>query len=417
MVTRRRSRTWMTLGTGTLLAATLAYAFWPRAVMVDIGEAARTSMVVTIDEEAKTRVRDAYVVSAPIAGRLLRVEVEPGDYVQGGDDYMKGGETMIARMLPLPPSALDVRTREQARATVSAAEAALRVARADLNKAMADKDLADLDLKRTGKLHQGEMIATAELDRAKRASRSANASLDTAKAAISMREADLANARARLISFRERPTPRTNIFETEDAIPLTAPVSGRVLQVMQKSATTLAAGTPILEIGDISNDLEVVVELLSTDAVQVSAGNRVIIEKWGGPYPLSGIVERVEPWGFTKFSALGVEEQRVKGIIKFTDPLERRESLGHGFRVETRIVVWETEDTLTVPSSALFREKGGWAVYTVTDGRANFKSIEIGRSNGVRAEILSGLEAGDRIILYPGPGITAGTRVAQRQLN
>jgi HlyD family secretion protein len=400
----------MTLGTGALLAATLSYAFWPRPVMVDIGETARTPMVVTIDEEAKTRVRDAYVVSAPIAGRLLRVEVEPGDSVQDN-------ETTIARMLPLPPSALDIRTREQARATVSAAEAALRVARADLNKAMADKDLADLDVKRTRKLRQSDIVAQAELDRASRAWRLANASLDTAKAAISMREAELANARARLISFSEGPAPGTDVPESEDTIPLLAPVSGRILQVMQKSETTLAAGAPILEIGDISNDLEIVVELLSTDAVQVSPGDRVIIEKWGGPYPLSGIVERVEPWGFTKFSALGVEEQRVNGIIKFINPLEHRENLGHGFRVETRIVVWEAEDALTVPSSALFREKGGWAVYTVVDGRAHFKSIEIGRSNGVRAEILHGLEAGDRIILYPGPGITDGTRVEQRKVN
>lgn len=398
------------LGTGALLAATLAYAFWPRSVMVDLGEVARVPMVVTIDEEAKTRVRDAYVVSAPIAGRLLRVEVEPGDVVQGG-------ETLIARMLPLPPSALDIRTREQARASVSAAEAALRVARADLNKAMADKDLADLDLERARKLRESGHVAKASLDRAEQAWRSANASLDTAKAAISMREADLANERARLISFGDGPVPGANTPAREESIPLTAPVSGRILQVLQKSETTLAAGAPVLEIGDISNDLEIVVELLSTDAVQVAAGNRVIIEKWGKPYPLSGIVERVEPWGFTKFSALGVEEQRVKAIIKFTDPLERRESLGHGFRVETRIVVWQSEDALTVPSSALFREKGGWAVFAVVDGKAQFRPIEIGHSNGVNAEVLSGLDAGTKIILYPGPGITDGTPVEQRQIN
>jgi HlyD family secretion protein len=401
----------MTLWTGALLAAMLAYAFWPRPVMVDIGRTERAPMVVTIDEEAKTRVRNAYVVSAPIAGRLLRVEVEPGDAVQGG-------ETIIARMLPLPPSALDIRTREQARAAVGAAEAALRVARADLNKSIADKDLADLDLDRIRKLQKKGIVAQAELDRAEQAWRSANASLDTAKAAISMREADLANVRARLISFSETPVPGNSVADTEDdAIPLTAPVPGRILQVMQKSETTLAAGSPILEIGDISNDLEIVVELLSTDAVQVSAGNRVIIDRWGKPYPLSGIVERVEPWGFTKFSALGVEEQRVNAIIKFTDPLERRESLGHGFRVETRIVVWDAEDALTVPSSALFREKGKWAVFVVVDGRAHFKPIEIGQSNGVHAEILSGLEKGEKLILYPGPGITDGTRVEQRKIN
>lgn len=407
MTVKKKSRTWMTLGTGALLAATLAYAFWPRPVMVEIGETVRARMVVTIDEEAKTRVRDAYVVSAPIAGRLLRVEVEPGDAV-------KEDETLIARMLPLPPSALDIRTREQARASVSAAEAALRVARADLNKAMADSELAALDLDRARKLRESGHVAQVILDRAERTWRSANASLDTARAAISMREADLANERARLISFSERSVPGTDAPEREDSIPLIAPVSGRILQVMQKSETTLAAGAPILEIGDISNDLEIVVELLSTDAVQVAADDRVIIEKWGKPYPLSGIVERVEPWGFTRFSALGVEEQRVNAIIKFTDPQEQRESLGHGFRVESRIVIWEAEDALTVPSSALFREKGEWAVFAVTGGRAEFRSIEIGHSNGVNAEILSGLEAGTKVILYPGPGITEGTRVEQR---
>lgn len=408
---RRRSRPWMTLGAVALLAVTLAYAFWPRPVMVDMGEVARAAMIVTINEEAKTRVRNAYVVSAPIAGRLLRVEVEPGDSVQGG-------ETTIARMLPLPPSALDIRTREQARAAVSSADAALRVARADLNKAMADKDLADLDLERIRRLRGDGIVAQADLDRAEQGWRSSNASLDTAEAAISMREADLANVRARLISFNEGSAPGGSVGEREDdAIPLTAPVSGRILQVMQRSETTLAAGAAILEIGDISNDLEIIVELLSTNAVQVSTGDRVIVEKWGKSYPLNGIVERVEPWGFTKFSALGIEEQRVNAIIKFIDPPEKRESLGHGFRVETRIVVWESEDALTVSASALFRQKGQWAVFAVVEGRAQFRPIEIGRSNGVLAEVLGGLDEGDEIILYPGPGITDGARVVQRRID
>lgn len=399
----------MTLGTLAVLAAMLAYVFWPRAVMVDMGEVRNEPMVVTIDEEARTRVRDAYVVSAPIAGRLLRVEVEPGDAVAGG-------QTTIARMLPLPPSALDIRTREQARAAVSAAEAALRLARADLNKAIADKDYADLDLERVRKLHDNGHVAKAAMDRADRAWRSANATLATAEAAISMREAELANTRARLISFSDGPVSAVDGRVPDAPIALTAPVSGRILQVMQESETTLAAGAAILEIGDTANDLEIIAELLSTDAVQVSAGDRVIVEKWGGPYSLSGTVERVEPWGFTKFSALGVEEQRVNAIIKFTDPPERRESLGHGFRVETRIVIWDAEDALTVPSSALFRDKGGWAVFAVEDGRARFRAVDIGQSNGVHAEVLEGLEAGDRIILYPGPGITDGTRVEQRSI-
>lgn len=407
---QRKSRTWMILATIAVLAGVLTFVFWPRPVMVDMGIVAKIPLTVTIDEEAKTRVRDAYVVSAPIAGRVLRVDVEPGDSVTSG-------ETVIARMLPLNPSALDVRTREQATATVSAAEAALRLARADLNKAMADKELADLDYDRARKLYKSGTVAQAALDRANRVWRASRASLDTSKAAISMREAELANTRAQLISFNEAPMPQVDTPAGEKVIPLTAPVTGRILRVMQKSETTLSAGTPILEIGDISNDLEIVVELLSTDAVQVRAGNRVLIEKWGQPYALHGLVERVEPWGFTKYSALGVEEQRVNAVIKFEDPAEKRQSLGHGFRVETRIIVWEAENALTVPASALFRQKGHWAVFTVVDGKAKYTSVDIGHSNGNYAEIINGLNEKDQIVLYPGPAIVDGVAVKQRNID
>lgn len=406
---QRKSRTWMMLATIAVLAGVLTFVFWPRPVMVDLGTVAKMPLTVTIDEEAKTRVRDAYVVSAPIAGRVLRVDVEPGDSVTSGN-------TVIARMLPLNPSALDVRTREQATATVAASEAALRLARADLNKAMADKDLSDLDYDRARKLYKSGTVSRAALDRANRVWRASHASLDTAKAAISMREADLSNARARLISFSETPMPQTDTPAGEKVIPLTAPVTGRILRIMQKSETTVSAGTPILEIGDISNDLEIVVELLSTDAVQVKAGNKVLIEKWGQPHALHGLVERVEPWGFTKYSALGVEEQRVNAIIKFEDPLEKRQSLGHGFRVETRIIVWEAEKALAVPASALFRQKGHWAVFAVVEGRAKYTSVEIGHSNGDYAEIIGGLNENDKIVLYPGPAIVDDVAVKQRNV-
>ena len=178
--------------------------------------------------------------------------------------------------------------------------------------------------------------------------------------------------------------------------------------------TTLPAGKAILEIGNISNDLEIVTELLSTDAVRVSEGNRVIIRNWGGENDLNGIVERVDPWGFTKFSALGVEEQRVRAVIKFTDLPEQRLSLGHGFRVETRIVTWEDADALIIPSSALFRHNGGWAAYVVEGGKAVLKTIEIGHNNGIQAEILSRLEAGTQVVLFPGSGLGDGVRVKER---
>ena len=398
-------------GAGIVLL--MLWAFWPRPAPVDFGTAERKSMRMTIDEEARTRVRDAYVVSAPIAGRLLRVEVEAGDEVTGG-------ETVIARMLAVPPSALDVRTREQARAGVSAAEAALRVARADLNSALADQDLADAELSRARTLRASDTVSQSRLDQAERQKRAADAAVDTAKAAISMREAELANARARLIEFNEtaelsRQNGHTgNPVAEGSAVPLEAPITGRVLRVIQESETTVSPGQPILEIGDVSNDLEVVAELLSTDAVQVHPGDTVIIDNWGGEEPLDGVVERVEPWGFTKFSALGVEEQRVNTIIRFRDPLEERSSLGHGYRVEVRIVVWQDEEALVVPSSSLFRSDGGWAVFVVNGGRAQLTLVQVRRNNGDVAAITDGVKAGQTVILYPSPDIGDGTRVRER---
>lgn len=414
---RKRSRTWIMAGMGMLLAAVMTYAFWPRAMPVDMGEVRRSDMVVTIDEEARTRVRDAYIVSAPIAGRLLRVEVKSGDAV-------KGGQTVIARMLPINPPALDVRTREQARAAVQASEATLQAARADLQKAISEKYYADADLQRKRKLKGRGITSQAVVEEAERAFRAASANFDVAKANIAVREAELAKARAQLISF-ENPNPHSQFVrpsqlgaaDLASSIPLTAPISGRILRVIQESETIVSAGTPILEIGDISNDLEVVAELLSTDAVQVSEGDRVLIRKWGGAEILNGVVERVEPWGFTKTSALGVEEQRVKSIIRFTDAAAKRRNLGHGFRVETRIVIWEAEDALVVPSSALFRQGGAWAVFTVHDGRAKLTKLEIGRNNGTLAEVKGGIEAGATVILYPGPNLTEGQKVERRKVS
>jgi HlyD family secretion protein len=404
---QRKSRIWLMFATGILVAITLALAFKAHPVMIDTGKVERLPMIVTINEEAKTRVRNAYVVSTPIAGRVLRVDVEPGDTVIGG-------ETVIARMLPINPSALDVRTREQALAAVKVAEARILIARADLNKAIADKKLADLELKRNRKLYQSKSVSQSILDQSELLLRVSYAGFDTAKAAISMREAELANARSRLISFSESPPLEIQSTKSSEAIPLKAPVSGLILRVIQKSEITLDAGSPILEIGDISNDLEIVAELLSTDSVQVAAGNRVIIEKWGHSNALNGTIERVEPWGFTKFSALGVEEQRVNTIIKFNGQFGSRQNLGHGFRVEVRIIIWENQNTLTVPSSALFRDKDEWAVFVVKNGQAKFKAIKVDHNNGVHAEVISGLDAGQSVILYPGPGIKDGMLVAQR---
>ncbi len=407
---KRKSRSWITMAIVVMVLAAMAWAFWPRPLIVDMGEIRRGHMIMTVKEEGRTRVRDAYVVSTPVAGRLLRIEVEPGDQVEGG-------KSIIARMLPSSPVALDIRTREQARAVVSAAEAAVRAALADLNKAMADRDLATLDLERKQKLRKSDIVSQAVVEQTLVARRASVASVDQAKAAISMRQADLVNARARLIDFSSSTdNPRAGDTTGNDSIPVLAPISGRILRVLQKSEITLPVGKPILEIGDISNDLEVVTELLSTDAVQISVGNRVVIDNWGGKATLDGTVERVDPWGFPKFSALGVEEQRVNAVVKFTCKPEQRKNLGHGFRVEVQIVIWEDKNALIVPSNALFRQGDDWAVFTVEDNRAVLRMVAIGHNNGIEAEVLKGLKEGEQVILYPGSGLSDSSRVAKRKL-
>lgn len=406
---KKRSRLILTTVTALLIGGALTIAFWPQPMMVDMGAVTRGTMQLTIDEEGRTRVREAYVVSTPVAGQLQRVGVHPGDPVVRG-------ETIVAHMRPTNPAALDVRTREQAQAAVAAAEAALRVARADLNAALAHRDLANTELERTEQLVARAISSRAALDSARQTARVAQANVDTSEAAISMREAEIANAQAQLIGFDDRGLAAA-IGTADDDIPLFAPADGRILRVMQESETSLPAGAPIMEIGNIESDLEVVVELLSTDAVQVDVGDPVIIADWGGQIELSGEVIRVDPFGITQFSALGVEEQRVNAVIAFTSPSTDYAGLGHGFRVESQIIVWQSEDTLVVPASALFRSAGVWAVFVVEAEKAQLRTIEIGPNNGVQAQVTSGLVEHDKVVLYPSSGLSEGMSVAERQIN
>lgn len=405
---RNRSRLVMGLVALGLVGGVLVAAFWPRPMLVDMAELRRGHMVVTISEEGRTRVKEPYIVSAPVAGELQRVGVLPGDRVVQG-------ETVVARMQPMNPSALDVRTREQARAAVNAAEAALRVAEADLNAALATRDYAAGELERIGRLVDRGTMPRASLERAEQEARVAQAAVATTMAAIEMRRAEVRNARAQLIGMEDHGLATAlDTDEGAPGIPLKAPIDGTILQVFHKSETTLPAGEAILEIGDVEGDLEVVADLLSSDAVQVSRGDRVTITNWGGGNDLPGHVLRVAPFGFTKVSALGVEEQRVETTVAFDEPTAGLDGLGHGYRVELRIVVWEEPDALIVPSAALFRSGGEWAVFAVRNGHAHLQPVRIGRNNGVDAQVLDGLEAGARVVLFPSAGLEDGARVAQR---
>ncbi|GAA6208055.1 HlyD family efflux transporter periplasmic adaptor subunit [Cognatishimia sp. WU-CL00825] len=406
---KKRSRLILTAVSALLVIGTLTAAFWPKPLLVDMGVVTREKLQLTIAEEGRTRVRDAYVVSTPVAGQLQRVSVQPGDRVVRG-------ETVVAHMRPTNPSALDVRTREQAQAAVTAAEAALRVARADLNAALANRDLSQAELARTEQLVKREISSDAALDRARQAARVTAANVDTAEAAISMREAEITNARAQLIGF-DNPRLASSLGTASDDIPLYAPTDGRILRVVQQSETSLPAGAPIMEIGNIENDLEIVVELLSTDAVQVTIGDPVLITDWGGATKLNGEVIRVDPFGITQFSALGVQEQRVNAVIGFASKPQDYTGLGHGFRVETQIVVWQEQDTLVVPASALFRNQDQWAVFVVKEGRAVLRPVEIGPNNGFKAQVLNGVANEEHVILYPASGLSQDMRVAERVIN
>ncbi len=408
---KRYSRSILTVAASLAVAGILLAALWPRPMLVDLATVKRGDMIVTINEEGRTRVKEPYVVSSPVAGELQRVTVLPGDRVVGG-------ETIVARMSPANPSALDVRTREQAIAAVSAAEAALRVARADLNAALATDVFAQSELERTQKLVDKGIASKVAMERSEQAAKIAKANLDTVQAAISMREAELANARAQLIGFDDAGLAQA-LEDNERpsySIPMRAPIDGTILKVIHKSETTLPAGEPILEIGDIEGDLEVMAELLSSDAVQVSEGNRVIITNWGGPGDLRGSVSRIDPYGYTKYSALGVEEQRVETTIQFDGPSEDRGTLGHGYRIEVQIVVWAQEDVVIVPSAALFRQGQNWAVFANAGGRAVLREVEIGRNNGIEAQVLSGLEPGETVVQFPSANLTNGARIAERKL-
>ena len=404
---KSRTRRIVTLAVGAVVAGLIVAAFWPQPVMVDLAKVTRGPMMVTIDEEGRTRVSEPYVVSTPVAGRLQRVGVHPGDAVVRG-------ETVIAHMLPTNPAALDVRTREQAVAAVAAAEAAVRVAKADLNAAVASRELAEAELRRTESLAARDIVSAAALDRARQEARVAGANVETAEAAIAVREAELSNARAQLIGFDDSGPSAAIEASSRDAIPIYAPADGRILRVMQESETTLPAGAPIMEIGDIEDGLEVVVDLISSDAVQVDRGDRVIIEDWGGPAALMGEVTRIDPFAVTKVSALGVEEQRVSVTVALACSPEARCRLGHGYRVEARIVVWESPDALRAPASALFRRRDDWAVFVAEEGRASLRTVEIGRTNGVDAEVRSGLRAGDTVVLYPPASVADATAIFQR---
>jgi HlyD family secretion protein len=382
-----------------LIVAALAYGFRPQPRLVDSASATRAPMRVDIEEEGKTRVIDRYIITAPVAGTTCRVDLDVGDSVEKGQ--------MLVNINPLQSQALDPRSRAEAEARVAAAEAALRAAEQNVDSARADADLASYELKRLEPLAKQGHISVDRLDQAGAQKRSTAAALRSAEFAVDVAKHELEAARTALRFTGNRSS------NPEDMVQVLAPVSGRILKLQHECEGVVARGAPLLEIGD-TRSLEVETDVLSADAVKIKPGMPVLYERWGGEKPLTGQVLRVEPVGFTKISALGVEEQRVLIISDITSDPGQWQTLGDGYRVESRFILWEEPDVLQIPASALFRFDDQWALFVMKDNRARRRTVKVGQRNGLSAQILAGLMGGEAVITHPDDTIDDGVRVKRR---
>ena len=386
----------------SLLLGAIVYGFMPRPVRVDTATAERDPFTVTVEAEGRTRVKERYVISAPVAGVARRIDLNVGDYV--------GKDQVVAWLEPLHSAVLDPRSRAQAEARLAAAQASLRVAEENASAARAAAEFARADLARLRRLTPDGVVSQERLDQAQTESRRADAALRAAESAVEVARYELQAARSAL----EYSAARENAADRPpELVTLKAPVAGRVLRVHQRSAFVVEPGRPLLEIGD-PRDLEIEVDVLSSDAVRIPLAGRVLLYRWGGPEPLEGRVRVVEPVGFTKVSALGVEEQRVLVIVDIASPRDEWRSLGDGYRVEAAFVLWEDDDVLQVPSSALLRRESGWAVFVVEQGRARLRPVEVGRRSGLQAQIVARLKAGETVVVHPGDDLADGVAVQPR---
>jgi HlyD family secretion protein len=374
-------------------AAAVVLALRPRPVPVDVATAARGPLVVAIEETGVARVRNRYLVSAPVTGVVSRQILEPGDAVLEGQG--------IAELAPLASPMLDARARSEAQARLGAAESALGQAEAQRARAATADALARDELSRARALAEGGSLAARELDRADFEARMRADELSSALFAVKVAAEQVRVARAALGSEGAARDRRIDVV---------APTSGRVLRVLRESEGVVEAGTPLVEVGNLEV-LEVVVDLLTTDAVRVHAGMPVAIRGWGGDQALGARVRRIEPSAFTKPSALGVEEQRVNVIAAMTEPRREWATLGDGFRVEARFVLWQAEDVLKVPQGAAFRSGDGWGVYRVVSGRARLTPVQLGHRGEADVEVLGGLEPGAVVVVHPGDRVKEGARV------
>ena len=379
------------------VAALLAIALWPTTLPVDVVSVTRGPLIVTIDEEGMTRVRERFVVSAPVAGRVLRIQLEPGDRVKRGQ--------VVASVRAETPPLLDARTRAEAEAAIESARAALGRARAEEQRAKATLAQAERESGRVRTLSQDGLTTRQDVDARAAEVQVAQESVNAAAFAVRTALSEQQRAEARLAPSVPDVAGRI--------VTVTAPVDGVVLKRMRESESVVPPGDPLLEIGN-PRRLEIVADLLSTDAVRVAPRSRAIIEQWGGDKTLDARVRRIEPAGFTKISALGVEEQRVNVVLDFVDPVAAWAALGDAYRVEVRVVTWEAPAVMKLPTGALFRQGADWAVYVLDAGRARRVTVKLGHQTGQEAEVTSGVAEGARVILHPSDSIVDNARVRER---
>ncbi len=380
------------------LIAFIVTGLLPKPVEVEMESVTRGPLTVSVLEEGKTRIRNRYVVSPPVAGYLRRVPVRAGDPITAG-------KTLLAVIEASPSSFLDPRAKAQAEAAVRSAEAVLQQRNELVQSATAELDLARKELVRADQLRKKGAIAIQQFDTAANHVEMLDNQLGSSRFALKVAEFEVEQAKAALVQATGESTGSGKPIEIQ------APVTGFVLNVLEESARPVTPGLPIMEVGD-PKDLEAEIELLSSDAVNVKPGAEVSIEQWGGGVPLRGKVVLVEPGGFLKVSALGVEEQRVKVRVNFSDLPEG--VLGDRYRVEARIVTWSGNDVLQVPTGALFRRGNEWMTFVVDDGRAKLTKVEIGHTNGIAAEVTSGLSGGQKVVLHPPDTVADGVAVKPR---
>lgn len=386
---------------GIAVIVALVLALMPQPVPVDLATVAVAPMQVTVDEEGRTRIRERYVVSSPLMGRLRRITLDAGDRVHAD-------QTVLAVIEPTDPTLLDARALAEAESRVRAAEAAVRQAGASIESAKAAYDLAETELARTSYTFKEGGATQTELDRVRLEERQSYETYRAAQYGQEIAEYELEVARSALLFAKGDTDEQKSV-----RMPITSPIDGAVLRVFQESVAVVTPGTPLIEIGD-PQDLEIVIDVLSIDGVNIEPGQRVIIEHWGKPDSLEALVRLVEPSAFTKISSLGIEEQRVNVIADFVTPPVKRSSLGDGFRVEASVVIWERPEVLQVPTSAVFRDGDQWSVFQVVDGKAQLQAIETGQQNGIVTQVMSGLKAKDRVVLHPNDQLADGIAVTER---